>query len=520
MAAGHTALHGNLGSYHMQISASPEAQKFFDEALALTYGFDHERAIMSYEHAAALDPTCAMCYWGKAYALGPNINLPMSEDSVQPAWEALQKAIELMPRASQREQDYIAALASRYAADPAADRAALNLAYAEGMRKLAQKYPEDLDVKTLLAEALMTLTPWAWYLPDQTPNTYTLEAERLLEGVLAKNPNHPGANHFYIHAVESSKTPERAIPSADRLGRLVPGAGHLVHMPAHTYWRVGNYLKAIEVNQHAVHSDQASIPDLNTITNYRVIYYPHNIHFITHASMMTGQSKLAMEQADKLVAEIATPMQQALPEMEEWYEFPLMVRLRFGMWDEVLAAPEPPADKRFSVAFWHYARGVAFARAGKVDEAQRELDSVAQTVARKEMQEYTLWSLFPASQMLAIGQHTLGGELAAAKGDTHTMTSEFEMAVKLNGELPYTEPPYWYVPPRQHYAAALLRAGLATEAETQFRTDLKELPKNGWSLFGLAEALRVQGKDSAAVEAEYTEAWKQSDVTPKQAFGL
>jgi tetratricopeptide (TPR) repeat protein len=390
------------------------------------------------------------------------------------------------------------------------------MAYADAMRELSKKYPEDLDAKALFAESLMVLTPWAWYLPDKTPNTYTLEAEQALEAVLKADPTHPGANHFYIHAVESSRTPERALPSADRLGSLVPGAGHLVHMPAHTYWRVGNYQKAIDVNQHAVHTDETSIPDRNAVTLYRMVYYPHNIHFIVHAAMMTGQRQLALESADKLVAEIAAPM-EAAPEMEEWAEFPLMVKVRFGQWDEVLASPQPPEDRRFSTGFWHFARGVAYARTGKAAEAQQELDTLSAIVARADMQKYTLWSLFPASQMLAIAQHTLGGEVAAAKGDMAALKSEFEMAVKLNGELPYTEPPYWFAPPRQAYAAALLRSGMAAEAEAQFRTDLEELPKNGWSLYGLMQSLEAQGKagEATTVKQEFEEAWKNAGVDLK-----
>lgn len=514
-----THLYGNLGDHTMAITASPEAQAYFNEALALTYGFDHERAVRSYEAAAALDPSCAMCYWGKAYALGPNINLPMSEDAVDPAWDALQQALELAPAVTQREQDYIAALTKRYAEDPAADRAAMNLAYADAMRALSKRYPDDLDAKALFAESLMLLTPWAWYLPDKTPNTYTPEAEAALEAVLAADPTHPAANHFYIHAVESSRTPERALPSADRLGGLVPGAGHLVHMPAHTYWRVGDYQKAIDVNQHAVHEDEAVLPDRTVISNYRVIYYPHNIHFIVHAAMMTGQRALALESADKLVAEIAAPMAE-LPELEEWAEFPLMVRLRFGMWDEVLVWPKPAADRRFSTGFWHYARGVALARTGKVDEARAELVLLSAMVADPSMAQYTLWSLFPASQMLAIAEHTLEGELGAATEDAALMRSGFEEAVRRNAELPYTEPPYWFAPPRQAYAAALLRAGEAAEAEAQFRTDLEELPKNGWSLFGLAQALEAQGKQADADEARvaYEEAWSRADTTPEIAM--
>lgn len=257
-----------------------------------------------------------------------------------------------------------------------------------------------------------------------------------------------------------------------------------------------------------------TIPDRNAVTTYRMLYYPHNIHFVVHAAMMTGQRAVALAAADKLVAEIVAPMAD-VPELEEWAEFQLIVRLRFGMWDEVLAWPQPSDEQRFSTGFWHYARGVALARTGETDAAQKELDTLSAIVARPDMQEYVLWSLFPAAQMLAIAEHTLGGEVASARGDTAEMVAEFVTAIELNGELPYTEPPYWYVPPRQHYAAALLRAGMAAEAEAQYLIDLEELPKNGRAFFGLPEALKAQSRAAeadAAMQA-FREAWSNADIT-------
>ena len=351
---------GNLGTHSHPISSkSALAQKYFDEGLILTFGFNHAEAIRSYNDAIKLDPDCAICYWGIAYALGPNINAAMDPAAVPAAWEALQQAIKLAPKASQAEQDYIKALATRYSADPKADRSPLDKAYADAMRDLAKAYPADMDAASLFAESLMDLTPWLYWTKDGQPTEYTNEIVSTLEAVLAHDPDHPAANHFYIHAVEGSQTPERAVPSADRLTTLVPGIGHLVHMPGHVYWRVGRYHDAEVVNEHAIHSDEAYIPDRGAQGMYVLGYYPHNIHFLSSAAQMEGNSKLAIEAAYKVAEKIPNPVALAVPVLQNFGPMPLFALVRFGKWDEILAAPQPSADLHYATGIWHWARGMA-----------------------------------------------------------------------------------------------------------------------------------------------------------------
>jgi tetratricopeptide (TPR) repeat protein len=336
---------GNLGTHQHRITTRSElAQRYFDEGLILTFGFNHAEAIRSFRDAATLDPTCAMCYWGIAYALGPHINAPMAEAAVADAHAAVQRAMGLAGTASPAEQAYIQALAARYSPTPVADRAPLDRAYADAMREVARRFPEDLDAATLYAEALMDLTPWEYWTKDGQPTAYTAEIVATLERVLAQNPRHPGANHFYIHAVEASQTPERAVPSAERLETIAPGAGHLMHMPAHIYWRVGRYQDAIRVNQDAIRSDETyirvgGVADLPTHGLYVFGYYPHNIHFVFAAAQMSGQSALALEAARKLVERVPEDVVRAVPALEDFPALPLQALVRFGRWDEVLGSP-------------------------------------------------------------------------------------------------------------------------------------------------------------------------------------
>ncbi len=512
---------GNLGAHHHPISTKSElAQRYFDEGLILAYGFNHAEAIRSYQDALKVDPACAMCYWGIAYALGPNINAPMQDAAVPEAYAALGKARALAPSASQQERDYIQALAARYAPEPVADRSALDLAYAEAMQAVAQRYPDDLDAATLAAEAFMDLTPWKFWTKDGQPTAYTEKIVGLLESVMARNPEHPGANHFYIHAVEASRTPKRALPSADRLAQLAPGAGHLVHMPAHIYWRVGRYHDAVRTNEHAIHADESHFTvggtaDRNAHSMYKLTYYPHNIHFLFAAAHSEGQSALAMQAARKLVSKIPDEAYRQLPPLEDFRPMPLYALVRFGRWAEVLEEPRPPEDLQFSTAIWHWARGMAYVRLGQLDKAEIEhvrLAAIAQTDA---MQQQDLASFPKAATILEIAANILGGELAGAYGYADTQISRLEAAVKIQDDLPYIEPPAWFFPVRQSLGAALLQAGRAAEAEAVYREDLRQYPRNGWSLYGLAESLRAQGKlpEAAQAQAQFEDAWKHADVT-------
>jgi tetratricopeptide (TPR) repeat protein len=507
---------GNLGSHRHQISTGSElAQRYFDEGLNLTYGFNHAEAIRAFRDALALDPACAMCYWGIAYALGPNINAPMADAAVPEAWAALQAAQARASGASPAEQAYIQALAARYAPTPVADRAPLDRAFADAMRAVAQQYPDDLDAATIFAEALMDLMPWGYWTLDGQPTQYTAEILATLERVMARNPNHPGATHFYIHAVEASQTPERAVPAAERLETLVPGAGHLVHMPGHTYWRVGRYQDAVRVNLDAIRSDETyfrvgGVADLPSHGRYVFGYYPHNIHFVFAGAQMSGQSALALEAARKLVGHLPDEVVREARPLEGFLPLPLFALARFGRWDDVLREPRPSAEFPYATGMWHWARGRALVAQDQLDAAQAEADQLAALVAASALQG----PRSEAATLLRLAANVLDGELAGARGQTAEQIAHLEGAIAIQDALPYSEPPPWYYPVRQDLGAVLLRQGQAAAAEAVYREDLRQYPHNGWSLFGLAQSLRAQGRsaEAAAAQAQYEAAWQQADV--------
>ncbi len=513
---------GNLGSHHHAITTSSElAQRYFDEGLNLVFGFNHAEAIRSFRDALTLDPSCAMCAWGVALALGPHINAPTMDPPAQAAaWEALQRAVALAPAAPPAEQAYIQALTARYAPTPVADRGPLDLAYADAMRQVARQYPDDLDAATLFAEALMDLMPWAYWTADGQPTQYTDEIVATLERVLARNPNHPGANHYYIHAVEASQTPERAVPSAERLETLVPGAGHLVHMPAHIYWRVGRYLDAVRVNEDAIRSDESyfrvgGAPDLPTHALYVFGYYPHNIHFIFAGAQMSGQSALAIDAARKLIANVPDEVVLQVPPLEDFRPMPLFALVRFGRWDEVLQEPAPPPELQYATAIWHWARGLAYLRQGQLDQADAEAAALVAIAGSPAMRAAPLMSHTTAGTLLQIASSVLQGELAGARGQTDQQITALERAVAIQDRLDYIEPPAWFYPVRQSLGAALLQAGRAADAEAVYREDLRQYRNNGWSLFGLAQSLRAQGRtaEADAVQQQFQDAWQRADVT-------
>lgn len=509
----------NLGNHHHSISTkNPLAQRYFNQGLILSYGFNHAEAERSFREAARLAPDCAMCYWGIALVLGPNINAPMDDTAVPKAFAAVQKALLLAPKASEVEQAYIRALAKRYAPKPVEDRTPLDQAYANAMRELSQRYPEDLDAVTLFAEALMDLSPWNYWTKDGQPTAYTNEIVTTLESVMKRNPEHPGANHYYIHAVEASQTPEKALPSAQRLETLVPGAGHLVHMPAHIYWRVGRYHDAVRINEYAIQADEAhmigGIRDQNAHSFYALAYYPHNIHFLFAAAQMEGRSDLALKAARKLVAKIPAQAYHDIPALEDFKPMPLFALVRFGKWQEILQEPQPASQLQYATGVWHWARGLAYVREGQLDQAiaqYKQLSKIAQTDAMKEL---TLASFPKASTLLNIASHVLAGELAIARGQTDQAIAQLKEAVRIQDSLSYIEPPSWYYPVRQNLGYALLMAGRAKDAEAVYQEDLRQYPHNGWSLFGLAQSLRVQGKtkEAQAVQKRFQEAWKYADV--------
>ena len=502
-----------LGEYTMPITTgSPLAQKYFDQGLRLTYGFNHPEAIRAFEAGEKADPGCAMCAWGAALARGPNINAPMDAADVAPAVAAAVRAKGLAPKTTPREQAYIAALATRYDAAPDADRAALDREYADAMRALAKRFPDDLDAKTLTAEAVMDLSPWDYWTKAGEPKATAEEIVSLLEGVIARNPNHPGANHYYIHAVEASRDPGRALPSARKLDTLAPSAGHLVHMPAHTYMRVGLYAQASRANANGAVADEAYLGWCRSGGLYPLAYYPHNLHFLWASQTMEGRSADAIATARKLRASLTPKAVSDYPPAEEQVPVPYFALLRFGKYDEMLAEPAPIEAQRYATGMWHFARGFAFAVKGRLDAARAErtlLDAVAAEPATTAL----VIPAGPAAKVLELASQVLAAEIAARSGNVKAALAALESAQARDYALNYTEPPTWYFPVRQMQASLLLASGRPAEAEVVFLEDLRAQPENGWSLFGLAQSLRAQGKPDAAVRQRFAAAWAAADVT-------
>jgi tetratricopeptide (TPR) repeat protein len=511
-------LFDGLGNHHHPVTAkSKSAQRYFDQGLTLLYAFNHKEAIRSFRSAARLDPDCAMAFWGVSYAYGPHVNKPMSQEDNDEAWAALQQALALKPKVSPHEQAYLAALSKRYQAEFGEDRSALDKAFAAAMREVVKDYPDDLDAQALLAEALMNTMPWDYWAKDRSPKPETEEAIAALRYVIARNPDHPGANHFYIHAVEAGPTPELGLPAADRLGGFAPDAGHLVHMPSHIYMRVGQYHDATRANERAARADRAYLRQCAAQGFYPGAYYPHNLHFLWWALVFEGRSAEAMRaahQAAQYATENYCGPRKAI-EAPRLRHLPWITAARFGRWEDVLKVPQPSATNDFLMdrALWHFARGLAFAARHQADAAAREqadLTSLAHSEeARKLDNPY-----FPATRVLAIADHLLAGKLAGARGDQKAMIEHLERAVAAEDALPYMEPAYWPFPTRHALGAAWLQAGNAARAEQVFREDLKIFPRNGWGLFGLEQSLRAQGRSQLAdsVNRQLLETWKRADV--------
>jgi tetratricopeptide (TPR) repeat protein len=509
----------DLGAWrHKVTTASPEAQRYFDQGLVLAYGFNHAQAIAAFAEAAKLDSTCAMAFWGIALAHGPNINFPMDASAEQPAWDALQKALALAPGASEAEQAYLRALAKRYAdpKDPRRpSRAAMDSAYADAMREVWARHRADADAGALLAEALMDLNPWNFWTLDGKANPGTDEIVATLEAVLQLSPDHPGANHFYIHAVEASRTPERAVASAERLGALVPDAGHLVHMPAHIWNRIGRYADSEAINVRAARVDSLYLAAHKPEGIYPMMYVPHNIHFIWSAACLAGRGAVALDAARRLAPLVPVEMLRQMPMLEFVSPTTFYALVRFGRWTEILAEPAPPADLRFTRGMWHWARGLAFAATERLPQARVARDSV-KAIAAATPPEATV-SFNSSAALLRLAAHTLDGEIAARRGRVDEAVRHFRKAIAEESALRYDEPPAWFLPVRQQLGAVLLAAGRVSAAETAYREDLAKNPENGWSLFGLARCLRARKSDAEAarVEARFLEAWAGADVTLK-----
>lgn len=504
-----------LGDLHHPVTtSSPEAQKAFNEGLTLAYAFNHDAAIKKFEKAKEFDPSLAMAHWGIAYALGPNYNLPVDPAREIAAYEHIQVAMKLAQNASQVERDYIAAMATRYSQDPGADLAKLDRDYAHAMKQLAAKYPDDLDAATIYAESLMLLRPWRLWTHDGKPEEGTEEIVETLEYVLARDPDHIGANHLYIHAVEASNDPHRAAESANRLPGLAPAAGHIVHMPAHVYIRTGDYeasgnsnVVAIEADEEFFGANPAAKQDV-----YAMMYYNHNIHFLAYSRAMEGRYAQAIAAADKLANHVR-PQVVHLADLEGFMPTPEVILVRFHKWDEALARSEPDKQMKITHLAWTWARGMAFAAKKDIPKAQAALEAFKSEASQiPATAPYS--TLNKAREVIAVAEKVLAAKIADARGDTNAAIALYEQAVALADKLNYSEPPDWMIPPREALGSLLMRANRPADAEKVFRADLEKNPRNGRSLCGLSAALMAQKKsyDAELVKTQFEAAWKNADT--------
>ena len=502
-----------LGTHAFPVSTkNRQAQLFMNQGLNLSYAFNHAEAGRAYREAERFDPNLAIAYWGEALALGPNINAPMDPASEPKALEVIQKAVALKAKASPREQALIDALTNRYSGRPA-DRRARDVAYADAMRKVHLQFPDDEDIAMLYVESVMDLRPWGYWTRDGLPYERTAEVVALTEKVIARNPQHPGALHLYIHLMEAYQA-DKAEAAADRLLTLMPAAGHMVHMPAHIYQRVGRYADAVRSNEMAIAADEDYISQCRAQGLYPMAYYPHNLHFLWFASTAEGKSKLAIEAARKAASQVNDETLKAVPLLAGFRVVPYYALTRFGKWDEMLREPEPPAVSAYLTGMWRYARATAFLGKGQTDSADQEAAKLKDLMADKSLDQ-PLFSPNTGRAVLTIAQEVLAGNIAAAKKNYDEAVTHLERAVRLEDALVYTEPAEFHYPPRQALGAVLLEAKRPAEAETVYWEDLKRNRENGWSLFGLMQALKAQGKndDATLVDARFKKAWSQADVT-------
>lgn len=505
-----TLVTGIGDSHHPVSTSNPLAQKFFDQGLRFIYAFNHDEAARSFQQAAKLDPKLAIAYWGIAEAVGPNYNDPASDERFMQAHQAIQKAVELSANSSPSEKAYIAAMAKRFPADPKADRRKAAEDYCDAMRELVKQFPDDLDAATLFAESGMNLHPWGLWHHDGSPEQGTEEIMTTLESVLRRDPNHIGAIHYYIHTVEASRNPEKALAGANKLASMAPAAGHLVHMPAHVYIRTGDYAAAVSTNEKAAVADQAYIKASRAQGIYPMMYYSHNLHFIAICASMNGNYAEAKQKADMLAAHVR-PHAKEMPPIEPFAAIPYAVDVRFHKWDSILKTPKPDADFKATTLFWHFARGMAFAGKGNVPEAQKEYEVLAE--AEKNIPEDAIFAMpvnNKTKDIVKIARNVVGAKIAMAKKDSPGAIVLLREAVSVEDSLKYGEPPDWFFPVRESLGAALLLYGDNTGAEKVFREDLERNPRNPRSLFGLMRALNAQGRthDAWFVEKQFRASWK------------
>jgi tetratricopeptide (TPR) repeat protein len=507
-----------LGSLHHPVSThSPQAQQFFDQGLRFIYAFNHDEAARSFQHAAELDPKLAMAYWGVAEAVGPNYNDPADPARYKRAHDAVQKAVDLSVGASPSEKAYILAMAKRFPADPSSGLMQAAVDYRDAMRDLVHAFPDDLDAATLFAEAGMNLHPWGLWHQDGTPEAGTEEIVATLESVLKRDPDHLGAIHYYIHAVEASTTPERALAGANKLAALAPAAGHIVHMPAHVYIRTGDYAAAVKVNEEAAAADRAYIKASGAQGMYPMMYYSHNLHFIAMCAAMDGNYALAKKNAELLVANVGAHVKD-MPPLEGFMTIPLAVEIRFHHWNEILKMPQPDSAMKTATVFWHFARGLALAGTGKVSEADAEykIVSSAQEATPPDV-VFQMPINNKAKDIMRIAEDVLGAKVAMSKKDNSGAIAMLRGAVAIQDTLKYGEPPDWFFPVRESLGAALLMNGDAAGAEKVFREDLDRNPRNPRSLWGLRQALLQQKReyDAGFIQKQFETSWKGGARTLK-----
>lgn len=497
-------------------TSSKEAQEYFAQGMMLAYGFNHAEAARSFYEAIRLDSICAMAYWGFAYVLGPNYNAGMEEDNFQRAYEASVKAKSLIQNCTQKETALIEALAIRYAAQPPADRSPLDIAYAAAMKKLYTQYPTDPDIGALYAESMMDLHPWDLYdKKTKAPKEWTPELLAVLEHLMKINPRHPGAHHFYLHALEASATPEKALASARKLETLVPGSGHLVHMPSHIYINTGDYHLGSLSNIRAVEVDSIYTTGCHAQGAYPLSYYPHNYHFLAATATLEGNSALAWDASKKLQQHTAADIMR-LPgwgTLQHYYTIPYYIAVKLSMWDTIISIPAPAGDLVYPRAIWHYARGMAYLGKQDISNAQKEMDSLRILAADTSLQHLTVWGINTTADLVQIASKVLEGGIAFKQNKVAQSVYLLEEAVAIEDQLNYNEPPDWFFSVRHHLGAILLKAEKYKEAEKVYRQDLQTWRKNGWALIGLYNALALQKKQTEAQRAKsaFEESWKYAD---------
>ena len=509
----------NMGSHELPISTHSElAQRFFNQGMVLLYGFNLEEAARSFEQAYVLDSTCAMAYWGHAYILGPNYNGAMEEDVVEQAYQLSQKAHKIAQQGNVEpwEAAMIEALTARYPQPAGVDRAAADAAYADAMREVQQQFPEEVEIKVLLAEAIMDLHPWDLWKKNGDPQPWTPEILTHLRAALEKNPNHPQANHMYIHATEASQQPNLAETHAQRLETLVPNSGHLVHMPSHTYIRTGDYHSGTIVNQKAVVVDSLYIAACNAQGVYPLAYYPHNIHFLAACAALEGRGELAIEAARLIAANTDKELMRepAMATLQHFYSIPMYVMVKFAQWEQILDVPLPDEDLPYLQGIWNYARGRAYVGQNELPAAKECLAQLQEIARDSALAEVTIWDINSVDHLIAIAAHVLSAEILTAERNFEEAISHLNQAIQIEDNLNYNEPPDWFFSVRHLLGNVLISAGKYQQAEQVYQEDLANFPENGWALSGLYLSLMEQEKESEAmaVKERLDKAWQYADT--------